>query len=300
MRCLFKILQQYENPRGRKKSPMAPPLKMLTFWQIPYQTIYPGRGMGKKLKTKMKHQMLYCNMHFSSMSSWGPLISRYECTETAVTIDFHPVSVVWMCTNYERPKARRVYFLIFDSLNRTRHINNELTLANLMNEWFKLLRVSVLILLFLCKLLVTNSDNVFGGLGFWLLLLFCFMIFVWHDVRWFCSWTVLLLPSKRNIHIYTSYNDGTWLPWFCTTPFESLRTVSQLVASVFLNSFSSVSPPHHPHLCISALIPSIPETLQHSPDGYLVSCLPVHGIRIFSDVFHSSCLSWMKSPCTVL
>lgn len=178
MRCLFKILQQYENPRGRKKSPMAPPLKMLTFWQIPYQTIYPGRGMGKKLKTKMKHQMLYCNMHFSSMSSWGPLISRYECTETAVTIDFHPVSVVWMCTNYERPKARRVYFLIFDSLNRTRHINNELTLANLMNEWFKLLRVSVLILLFLCKLLVTNSDNVFGGLGFWLLLLFCCMIFV--------------------------------------------------------------------------------------------------------------------------
>lgn len=142
-------------PEGEKKSPMAPPLKMLTFWQIPYQTIYPGRGMGKKLKTKMKHQMLYCNMHFSSMSSWGPLISRYECTETVVTIDFHPVSVVWMCTNYERPKARRVYFLIFDSLSRTRHINNELTLANLMNEWFKLLRVSVLILLFLCKLLVT-------------------------------------------------------------------------------------------------------------------------------------------------
>lgn len=30
--------------------------------------------------------------------------------------------------------VRRVYFLIFDSLNRTRHINNELTLANLMNE----------------------------------------------------------------------------------------------------------------------------------------------------------------------
>lgn len=81
-------------PEGEKKSPMAPPLKMLTFWQIPYQTIYPGRGMGKKLKTKMKHQMLYCNMHFSSMSSWGPLISRYECTETVVTIDFHPVSVV--------------------------------------------------------------------------------------------------------------------------------------------------------------------------------------------------------------
>lgn len=145
-------------PEGEKKSPMAPPLKMLTFWQIPYQTIYPGRGMGKKLKTKMKHQMLYCNMHFSSMSSWGPLISRYECTETVVTIDFHPVSVVWMCTNYERPKARRVYFLIFDSLNRTRHINNELTLANLMNEWFKLLNewmINFLILLFLCKLLVT-------------------------------------------------------------------------------------------------------------------------------------------------
>ena len=97
--------------------------------------------------------------------------------------------------------------------------------------------------------------------------------------------------------IYTRRNDGTLFPWLCMTFFKSLRAKSPKICDYFLlNIFSSVSSSPVPPPSLLRNISSIPEMLPHSPDRQLVSCLPTHDTRIFSDVLLISCFSWIKAP----